>query len=291
MGDMHYCGSVYSDMEYISLNNQNREPLFEIRELSYNYAGHIIALNRLNFSIFPGEFVALVGANGSGKSTLLKLMDGLYFPAQGEILFYGQNLSEQRFKDRDFVKLFRQRVGMVFQDPDIQLFSATVWDEVIFGPLQMNLSEDEVKSRANEVLGQLNITHLKERPPYLLSGGEKKKVSLACVLSMHPQVLLLDEPTNELDPFSQGKLIDFLLKWSSEGNSLIFSTQDLDLVEEIANRVIVLGNEHNIEADGRPEQFLTDSDFLLRTNLIHEHSHRHKTMMHRHPHTHEHQHI
>lgn len=264
--------------------------VFQIQNLSYTYADNIPALNQISFSIHRGELVALVGANGSGKSTLLKLMDGLVFPTQGEILAFGQTLSEEAFQDRNFVKLFRQRVGLVFQDPDVQLFSSTVWDEATFGPLQLRLAEEEVVSRGNSALELLNISHLKERPPYLLSGGEKKKVALACVLSMQPQVLLLDEPTNGLDPRSQGNLIDFLLEWSSAGNSLIFSTQDLDMVEEIASRVIVLGKEHRVEADGQPEEFLFDADFLLRTNLIHEHSHRHKTLVHRHPHTHEHQH-
>jgi cobalt/nickel transport system ATP-binding protein len=265
------------------------ETVFEARDLGYDYPGNIPALNRLNFSIRAGELVALVGANGSGKSTLLRLMDALTFPTRGEILAFGQPLTEKAFQDRDFVRTFRQRVGMVFQDPDVQLFSSTVWDEVTFGPLQLRLSREEVESRGNQALERLNIVHLKERPPYLLSGGEKKKVSLACVLSMQPQVLLLDEPTNGLDPRSQGNLID-LLQESSQRKSLIFSTQDLDMVEEIATRVIVLGKEHNIEADGSPDEYLSDPDFLLRTNLIHEHSHRHKTLVHRHQHAHEHGH-
>jgi len=265
-------------------------PVFEVRDLGYQYPGHISALNRINFNVHPGEMVALAGANGSGKSTLLKLMDGLIFPSRGEILAFGQALTEKSLQERNFVKSFRQRVGLVFQDPDIQLFSSTVWDEVTFGPLQLRIAKEEVELRANQALELLNIAHLRERPPYLLSGGEKKKVSLACVLAMQPQVLLLDEPTNGLDPQSQGKLIDFLLAWSSSGNTLIFSTQDLDMVEEIASRVIVLGKEHDIEADGQPEDFLFDPDFLLKTNLIHEHSHRHKTLVHRHMHYHEHQH-
>jgi cobalt/nickel transport system ATP-binding protein len=272
------------------MNVVNSELIFEARDLSYTYAGGIPALNRINFSVYSGQMVALVGANGSGKSTLLKMMDGLVFPTQGEIRAFGQVLSEKVLQDRSFVNSFRQRVGLVFQDPDVQLFSSTVWDEVTFGPLQLKIPRQEVEARADKALDLLNISHLKERPPYLLSGGEKKKVSLACVLSMQPRVLLLDEPTNGLDPRSQGKLIDFLLEWSSSGNTLIFSTQDLDLVEETANRVIVLGKEHNIEADGQPEDFLFDPVFLLRTNLIHEHSHRHKTLVHRHPHAHEHQH-
>jgi cobalt/nickel transport system ATP-binding protein len=277
-------------VEHLPMNEVNQPPIFEVRQLSYTYAGNIPALTQVNFSIRSGEMVALVGANGSGKSTLLKLLDGLVFPTQGEILVFGQTLSEKALQDRAFVKTFRQRVGMVFQDPDVQLFSATVWDEVTFGPLQLKIPPQEVEARANRALELLNLSQLKERPPYLLSGGEKKKVSLASVLSMQPQVLLLDEPTNGLDPYSQGKLIDFLLTWAAAGNSLVFSTQDLDMVEEIASRVIVLGKEHQIEADGPPPDYLFDPDFLLKTNLIHEHSHRHKTLVHRHPHAHEHQH-
>jgi cobalt/nickel transport system ATP-binding protein len=266
------------------------EPIFTAKNLGYLYPGGVIALQHVNFTIQPGELVALVGANGSGKSTLLKLLDALIFPAEGELLAFGQPLSAKLLRDRQWVYDFRRRVGLVFQDPDVQLFSPTVWEEVAFGPLQLKISRDEVVSRCKESLEMLNISHLKDRPPHLLSGGEKKKVSLASVLSLRPEVLLLDEPTTGLDPRSQGKLIDFLLQWSSQGNSLIFSTQDMDMVEEIASRVLVLGPEHNIIADGPPEEFLNDRDFLVRTNLIHEHSHRHKAFVHRHPHSHEHQH-
>jgi cobalt/nickel transport system ATP-binding protein len=272
------------------MNTLDAACIFEAKNLNYDYPGNIAALRQINFSIMPGELVALIGANGSGKSTLLKLLDGLIFPTNGELLAFGQPLSEETFKEATFVSEFRRRVGLVFQDPDVQLFSPTVWDEVTFGPLQLEISKDEVISRSKEVLELLNIAHLRERPPYLLSGGEKKKVSLACVLSLRPQVLLLDEPTTGLDPWSQGNLIDFLIQWADKGKSIVFSTQDLDIVEEMAKRVIVLGTEHNILADGKPEEFLSDPDFLLRTNLVHEHSHRHKELVHRHPHLHEHQH-
>jgi cobalt/nickel transport system ATP-binding protein len=261
--------------------------IFEARNLNYDYPGNIPALRQVNFVIGAGELVALVGANGSGKSTLLKLLDGLIFPTHGELLAFGQPLSEKALKDGAFGAEFRRRVGLVFQDPDVQLFSSTVWDEVTFGPLQLGISKDEVLSRGKEALELLNIAHLRERPPYLLSGGEKKKVALACVLSLHPRVLLLDEPIADLDPRSQGNLIDFLFQWSNKSNSMVFSTQDLDIVEEIATRVIVIGVEHNILADGKPEEFLSDPDFLLRTNLVHEHSHRHRELVHRHPHLHE----
>jgi cobalt/nickel transport system ATP-binding protein len=272
------------------MNVSDAGSIFEAKTVSYDYPGDIAALRQINFSVMPGEVVALIGANGSGKSTILRLLDGLIFPTNGELLAFGRSLSENTFRDAAFVAEFRRRVGLVFQDPDVQLFSPTVWDEVTFGPLQLGISKDEVISRSEKVLELLNIAALRDRPPYLLSGGEKKKVSLACVLSLDPQVLLLDEPTTGLDPWSQGNLIDFLIQWTDKGKSIVFSTQDLDIVEEMAKRIIVLGTEHNIVADGRPDDFLSDPDFLLRTNLVHEHSHRHKELMHRHPHLHDHQH-
>jgi len=264
--------------------------IYIAKNLNYDYPGGISALRQICFKIGAGELVALVGANGSGKSTLLKLLDGLLFPTAGELQAFGMKLSESVLETGNRAAEFRRRVGFVFQDPDVQLFSPTVWDEVTFGPLQLGISKDEVISRANEALALLNIGSLRERPPYLLSGGEKKKVSLACVLSLRPQVLLLDEPTTGLDPWSQGNLIDFLLQWADKDKVLVFSTQDLDVVEEIATRVIVMGAGHDIVADGKPEEFLSDSDFLLRNNLVHEHSHRHKELVHRHPHLHEHRH-
>jgi cobalt/nickel transport system ATP-binding protein len=272
------------------MNSVNNVNIFEVKNLDYDYPGNIAALKQVSFTVKPGEVVALVGANGSGKSTLLKLLDGLIFPKAGELIAFGKPLSEEGVKDKAFIQEFRRKVGMVFQDPDVQLFSPTVWDEVTFGPLQLGISKDEVIARGQAALDLMGIAPLRQRPPYLLSGGEKKKVSLASVLSLQPQVLLLDEPTTGLDPSSQGHLIDFLLQWAKEDKCLVFSTQDLDIVEEIATRVIVMGTEHNVMADGQPEDFLFNPDFLVRTNLVHEHSHRHKQLVHRHQHLHEHHH-
>lgn len=272
------------------MSQTNTDLIFEAKNLSYDYPGNIPALRNINFVVRPGEQIALLGANGSGKSTLLKLLDGLAFPKGGELLAFGKPLSELAFKDRNFIYEFRRHVGLVFQDADAQLFSPTVWDEVTFGPLQLGIPKEEVVSRGKEVLELLDITHLKDRPPYLLSGGEKKRVSIACVLSLHPTVLLLDEPTNGLDPRSQGNLIDFLLGWAGKDKTLVYSTQDLDIVEEIATRAIVMGSQHEIVADGNPQDFLSDAEFLRQTNLIHVHSHRHKALEHSHPHLHEHDH-
>jgi cobalt/nickel transport system ATP-binding protein len=265
-------------------------PVFDVRNLNYDYPGGIPALRGAGFSVMLGESVALVGANGSGKSTLLRLLDGLIFPTSGEIESGGMPLTEKALQGAAFNRDFRSRVGLVFQDADVQLFSPTVREEVAFGPLQTGLQRGEVAARVEETLDLLDIRHLADRPPYRLSGGEKKKVSIASVLSMSPRVLLLDEPTAGLDPRSQGLLIDFLIGWAGGSNTLIFSTQDLDLVEELASRVIVLGTDHCIVADGPPERYLFDADFLLRTNLVHEHAHRHKSLVHRHRHAHEHEH-
>jgi cobalt/nickel transport system ATP-binding protein len=272
------------------MNVLNNENIFEVKNLDYDYPGNITALKQVSFTVKAGETVALVGANGSGKSTLLKLMDGLIFPKTGELRAFGKLLSEEGLKDKVFAGEFRRKVGMVFQDPDVQLFSPTVWDEVTFGPLQLGISKAEVIARGQAALELMGITHLRQRPPYLLSGGEKKKVSLASVLSLQPPVLLLDEPTTGLDPSSQGHLIDFLLQWAKYDKCLVFSTQDLDIVEEIATRVLVMGKEHDIMADGQPEDFLFNPDFLVKTNLVHEHSHRHKQLIHSHQHLHEYHH-
>ncbi|MER3457953.1 MAG: hypothetical protein C4309_04335, partial [Chloroflexota bacterium] len=208
-------------------------PLFEVKEVSYVYAGRFIALDRVSLSIWPGERVAILGANGSGKSTLLKLLDGLYFPTQGEVHFQGRLLSEAAFEDEDFAFDFRRCVSLIFQDADIQLFSPTVWDEVAFGPLQLGLSRDEVIARTQAALAALGIARLRERTPYQLSGGEKRKVAIASVLSLGPEVWLMDEPTAGLDPRSQSWLVDFICQEGERGHTVVTATQDLDIVADI----------------------------------------------------------
>jgi len=261
-------------------------PLFEVKEVSYVYAGRFIALDRVSLSIWPGERVAILGANGSGKSTLLKLLDGLYFPTQGEVHFQGRLLSEAAFEDEDFAFDFRRRVSLIFQDADIQLFSPTVWDEVAFGPLQLGLSRDEVIARTQAALAALGIARLRERTPYQLSGGEKRKVAIASVLSLGPEVWLMDEPTAGLDPRSQSWLVDFICQEGERGHTVVTATQDLDIVADIADRVLVFSEDHRLVAEGTPVDILNDRDLLLRCNLIHEHRHRHAEMEHAHLHVH-----
>lgn len=269
------------------MNPDHRNPpLFEVKEVSYVYAGRFIALDRVSLSIWPGERVAILGANGSGKSTLLKLLDGLYFPTQGEIRFQGRLLSEAAFEDEDFAFDFRRRVSLIFQDADVQLFSPTVWDEVAFGPLQLGLSREEVIARTQAALAALGIARLRERTPYQLSGGEKRKVAIASVLSLGPEVWLMDEPTAGLDPRSQSWLVDFICQEGERGHTVVTATQDLDIVADIADRVLVFSEDHHLVAEGTPVDILTDRDLLLRCNLIHEHRHRHAEMEHAHLHVH-----
>src|ERR1035441_9137657 len=165
-------------------------PMFELRDVCFEYDG-IPALHRLSVQIAEGESVALLGANGSGKSTLLRILDALYFPSRGQVSFSGQPLTPEALHQEKFALSFRRRVALVFQNPDVQLFNPTVFDEVAFGPLQMQWSKEEVLSRVSAVMELMGIGHLRDRPPYRLSGGEKKRVALASVIVLDPDVLLL----------------------------------------------------------------------------------------------------
>jgi cobalt/nickel transport system ATP-binding protein len=264
------------------------EPVFAVDSVVYHYQTQI-ALNGLSMQIERGERVALLGANGSGKSTLLRLLDALYFAERGSVQFCGCVLSEEQLQDDTFAFDFRRRVGLVFQNPDVQLFNPTVFDEVAFGPLQLRWPKQQIRERVAEALERQEITHLIDRPPHRLSGGEKKRVALASVLVLDPEVLLLDEPTSSLDPKSQGHMIDFLAGWGGGVKTIVTATHDLDSVEYIADRCVVL-QDGVVAAAGKPAEVLADRALLERTNLIHAHMHRHASgEFHSHPHRHPHE--
>ena len=228
---------------------------FAVSDISFRYL-QVAALNGLSMRIKRGERVALLGANGSGKSTLLRLLAGLYFPERGDISFFGESLTEQRLENEQFFYGFRRRVGMVFQNPDIQLFNPSVFDEVAFGPLQLQWPKQQIRERVGETLDLMGITHLKDRAPHRLSGGEKKRVALASVLVLDPEVLLLDEPSAALDPSSQAQIVEFLVSWGNRSKTVITATHDLDTLEEIADRCYVLENG-TVAAEGTPLAVLT----------------------------------
>jgi cobalt/nickel transport system ATP-binding protein len=258
------------------------EPLFELRDVGYTYAGRQVALDGIDLTIWPGERVVLLGANGSGKSTLLKLLDGVVGPTRGSIRALGRDVAAVAAGEDGFS--FHREVGLVFQDPDIQLFSATVLDDVAFGPLQLGLSKDEVRERCDEALAEMGIAHLADRAPFELSGGEKKRAAIASVLSLRPDVVLLDEPTASLDPRTKWVLVDLIGRLSAAGRTLVVATHELDIVPLIADRVVVLGEDGRVVADGLPSAILADRDLLVRANLIHEHLHEHGAVAHSHRH-------
>jgi cobalt/nickel transport system ATP-binding protein len=257
-------------------------PVFQLRDIAFSY-GDLPALDGVSLQIHAGERVALLGANGSGKSTLLRLLDGLYFPTRGEILFQGQPLNPHRFQDEQFAFSFRRSVALLFQNPDVQLFNPTVFDEVAFAPLHLGLSPRQISTMVESVLDAFAIRHLKERPPHWLSGGEKKKVALASILVIDPDVILLDEPTASLDPRSQTAIIDFLASWGNGRKTIITATHDLHMIEDIADRSLVFESGKLI-ADGPTAEILQDRNLLARSNLIHSHRHRPSpTGLHAHP--------
>ena len=249
----------------------NTEPVFELKQVSYAYDGKQMALENINLTVNAGECLVILGANGCGKSTLLKLLDGLYFPTSGSICAFGQPLSEAALRDDEYNFAFRRRVGLVFQDTDVQLFSPSVLDEVAFAPLQLGLPRDEVTRRVDFAIESLRIEKLRNRAPHRLSGGEKRRVALASVLSLNPDVWLLDEPTTGLDPRSQSWLVEFILEQRQANRTVITATHDLIIAEQIATTIYVFDEDHHIVASGKPADILADHDMLHRCNLAHYH--------------------
>jgi len=260
--------------------------MIQVRNIHYSYYQKFAALIDVSLGIANGEKFAVIGSNGSGKSTLLQILAGLLFPSGGDYLFHDVAVTESTLKEKKFLRFFRQKIGYVFQDSDIQLFCPTVIDELLFGPLQVGLDREEAMDRAIEILKMLKIENLKSRPTYMLSGGEKKRVALGSVLTMNPNVLLLDEPTNGLDPRTQVFLMELILALNEAGKTIVIATHDLSLVGELHSRVAVLSEEHRLEKVGTADEILYDEALLLKVNLIHEHIHYHNGKAHSHLHSH-----
>ncbi len=248
-------------------------PLFECRDVHYAYQGRIPALRGIDMTLSRGERIAFLGANGSGKSTLLSLLDGLIFPDMGTILYAGRVLTEAAFLDEAFTLEFRKNVGLVFQNPDVQLFCPTVREDIAFGPLQLGMDETTVKTRLEALVETFGISPLLDRSPHQLSVGEKRKVAFATVLAIDPHVLLLDEPTAGLDPLTSTHLIEMLATAAGTGKTIVTATHDLHILEDIADKVYVFGQDRRMAACGTPAEILADTALLQANNLIHRHSH------------------
>lgn len=228
-----------------------------VENLRFSYPDGTAALNGLSFFIGHGESVAVVGANGAGKSTLLQHLNGYLTPQQGLIRIGDFHLNKATLRE------VRRTVGMVFQDPDDQLFMPTVFDDVAFGPLNLGLPAEEVERLVTEALEDVGALQLKDRPPHHLSGGEKRAVTIATVLAMNPDILVMDEPNTGLDPRARRRLINQLKQFK---HTKIIATHDLDLVLDLCERTIVI-HDGKVMADGKTEEIFADRPLLVKSHL------------------------
>ena len=231
--------------------------IIEVDDLHYTYPDGNQVLKGISFRVTHGEKVALVGANGAGKSTLLLQFNGCLLPESGRVRIGDMPVTKKTLKH------VRRTVGLIFQDPDDQLFMPLVYDDVAFGPLNLGLSPEEVDRQVMQALAAVGAVHLKDRPPYHLSGGEKRAVAIAAVLSLTPAILVMDEPSSNLDPKTRRQLIELLKTFE---HSLIIATHDLDLVLDHCPRTIVL-QEGRIAADGPTGEIMADEGLLSACNL------------------------
>lgn len=233
------------------------EHLVEFRSLGHAYPDGTVALAEISLRVTPGECVAIIGANGAGKSTLLLQLTGSLSPTAGELRVGDWSLTRANLPQ------IRRTVGMLFQDPDNQLFMPTVFDDVAFGPINQGLPLAEVERRARAALEQVGAWPLRDKPPYLLSGGEKKRVAIATVLSMDPDILVMDEPTSGLDPLARRQLIALVAEFR---HTRIIATHDMDMVAELCARSIVLDNGR-LAADAPTAEIFRDDALLARCRI------------------------
>ncbi|ACK43036.1 MULTISPECIES: energy-coupling factor ABC transporter ATP-binding protein [Dictyoglomus] len=242
--------------------------LFKLVDVSFYYVSERLALNSISLEIKEGESIGILGPNGSGKSTLLKILDGLLFPQEGKVFFEGRELREKSFEDPNFNRYFRKKVVLLFQNVDAILFSPTVRDELAFGLLQLGYSDSEIERKIYECSRKFRIENLLKRSPFQLSEGEKKKVALASLLIIEPDIILLDEPTNELDPRSVRELLSYIKELRAAGKTIITATHDLQMVNGFFDRIFVMNEEKKILKVGDYKTIFSDKEFLKEVNLI-----------------------
>jgi cobalt/nickel transport system ATP-binding protein len=256
---------------------------FAVAGLTLALGGRTV-LADVSFSVAPGERVVLLGVNGCGKTTLLKALDGLVEPAAGAIRYAGVPLDARALEDGAFRRRFRSEVALLFQNVDAMLFNPTVADEIAFGPRQLGLAD--VDARVARWARVFQVERLLDRPPFELSGGEKKRVALAALLALEPRVLLLDEPTANLDPASGAFLVDLLAGLG--GVTVIASTHNLSIAEELGGRAVLLApGRAGTCFDGPTSALVKDERLLVESGLAHRHGHRHGATEHAHYHVHD----
>lgn len=215
--------------------------LLELQGISFTYPDEEEPVfTGLSLEVPVGQSLILRGDNGSGKTTLFRILNGLSFPTSGKYIFQGTEITEKYLRDNGQAKMFHQRIGYLFQNPDIMLFNGKVYDEIAFGPRQMGLSEEEVAKRVADCMELFHITHLADKAPYHLSGGQKKRVALASVIALNPQLLILDEPFAGLDGKSKEDLMVFLQQWKTAGKTQIIATHDEELTKRLGDAVYTM---------------------------------------------------
>ena len=235
--------------------------LIETRDLCYVYPGNVTALHHLDFVAPRNARIAVIGANGAGKSTLFKCFNGIFTPTSGQVLIRGEPITKENLRE------VRKFVGLVFQNPDDQIFSPTVEQDVAFGPMNLGLDEETVHHRVHEALQLVGIEDLAHRVPHHLSGGEKKRVAIAGIIAMEPEVLVLDEPTAGLDPRGVRELIDVINNLSRTfGMTVIFSTHDVSVIPEVADYLYVMAKGRFV-AQGTVEEVFSQPELLASVRL------------------------
>ncbi|MDD3985988.1 MAG: ATP-binding cassette domain-containing protein [Methanobacterium sp.] len=236
--------------------------VIETKDITYEYPDGTKALETVNFIAEKGEIVALLGPNGAGKSTLFLHFNGIIRPTWGTVVIDGKTVN---YNKKELMKI-RQKVGIVFQNPDDQLFAPTVIEDVAFGPMNMGLSKDEVEQRVKEALYRVDMDGFEKKPPHHLSGGEKKRVAIAGILAMKPKIMVLDEPTSGLDPKGASQILKLLYQLNNEGMTIVISTHDVDLVPIYASKVYII-NQGKIIKHGTPSEVFEDVKTIRDANL------------------------
>ncbi|WP_313071131.1 ABC transporter ATP-binding protein [Lacrimispora sp.] len=236
------------------------EVLLKAEGLRYSYGQEKEALKGIDLTVKKGEKIVVLGSNGAGKSTLFLTLNGVLTPDSGRILYRDKEIGKKEINE------LRRNVGIVFQDADNQIIASTVFSEVSFGPMNLRLSKEEVVKRVNSSLASMNLTEMKDRPPHYLSGGEKKRVSIADIIAMEPEVILFDEPTASLDPVNVKMLKEVLDEMTHLGKTLLISTHDVDFAFQWAERALVFSGGRMI-ADGRVREVFDSPDVLEEANL------------------------
>jgi cobalt/nickel transport system ATP-binding protein len=236
--------------------------ILETRNLTYIYpAWNILALDNINFRVKRGERIAVLGANGAGKSTLFKHFNGILMPTKGEVIVKGRPVIKKNLID------VRKTVGLVFQNPDDQIFAPTVEQDVAFGPMNLGLSEDEILDRVEKSLRLVGMDGFNDRSPHHLSNGQKKRVAIAGILAMEPEIMVLDEPTAGLDPQSATQILHLIARLNKQMDiTIIIATHDVDVVPMFAHKVCVL-HHGRIVAEGTPYDIFADHGLIKHVHL------------------------